>query len=405
MTDRVFESLLALAEVVHQTNPVAYPSAPLQSVQAHPRHSEFLEAARVDPALGKLFPDIDEQFGRARLYRPTFLAWQLVNAASWKCWLNGSADPETYSHELSVVLATMRQACIDESVTMVAVTALSIGLPPDTRLETPYGTLQSITARHRRVVSQLSQEIRIPDNISILETPVKVNLDIRPNGKFARDKLPDPHDIGAHHIALAALLTAGSESFRPTVDVISTRLSPIAPGVPGGGWRTNLIDGPSIPQEQLDEFQAWIARVAAVKVPDITLERVLAIAVNNTEHVYAFIDSVIVWENLFGSGDTQELSFRIALNMALVLSDDPPEREKLFKEIKRLYTKRSQIVHGGLQIRPSDALELRRRTWAITLAALVRMLTNYADLMGGGNEAFVRFALGIRNAHPSDDAA
>ena len=34
---------------------------------------------------------------------------------------------------------------------------------------------------------QLSPEIRIPDNIAILETSVEVNLDIRPNGKFARD--------------------------------------------------------------------------------------------------------------------------------------------------------------------------------------------------------------------------
>jgi hypothetical protein len=43
----------------------------------------------------------------------------------------------------------------------------------------------------------------------------------------------------------------------------------------------------------------------------------------------------------------QELRFRISMTVAKLLSDDPIERPRLFRKLKKLYDVRSKCVHGG----------------------------------------------------------
>ncbi len=60
-----------------------------------------------------------------------------------------------------------------------------------------------------------------------------------------------------------------------------------------------------------------------------------------------FLSLMICMEILFNPGE-QELSHRISRNAAILLGKDFKESKTIFSEIKKLYTKRSKIVHGTI---------------------------------------------------------
>lgn len=58
-------------------------------------------------------------------------------------------------------------------------------------------------------------------------------------------------------------------------------------------------------------------------------------------------------ESLF-STETQEISFRLALRVAMFLADDPQEREGLYRTAKDVYAARSKVVHGARLMRDEE---------------------------------------------------
>ena len=112
-----------------------------------------------------------------------------------------------------------------------------------------------------------------------------------------------------------------------------------------------------------------------------------------TGHVDALIDGVVVWENLFGTGDAQELGYRVSMNMASVLTDDRAERVAFQDQIKRLYTERSRIVHGRKHPNASEAADLRRQVQSLTLRALRRIVTAHSRLIGADAATFMKFVI------------
>ena len=108
----------------------------------------------------------------------------------------------------------------------------------------------------------------------------------------------------------------------------------------------------------------------------------------------SIVDAVIVWENLFGVGETHELSYRISMNMASMLGRTPADRIALQKEIKGLYDKRSQLVHGVKSLRPEELGQLRDRSKELTLTALRAMLGDSVGLLGASADTFTAHVLG-----------
>jgi hypothetical protein len=117
------------------------------------------------------------------------------------------------------------------------------------------------------------------------------------------------------------------------------------------------------------------------------------------DHVDALIDGVIVWENLFGTSDIQELSYRVSMTMACVLSQQPGLRLAYQSEIKNLYTLRSKIVHGGRHLRSGENRDKRDRVQELTLLAMRALLDRHPSLVGAKPEDFVAFIPGA-NAIP-----
>jgi Apea-like HEPN len=103
----------------------------------------------------------------------------------------------------------------------------------------------------------------------------------------------------------------------------------------------------------------------------IAVERTLAAA---TERVHAsdvLIDAVIAWENLVGI--SSETTFRVTAALSWLLArDDFRKRTDLSRELKRLYERRSKVVHGAKVTR--DDLDSDARLALQTSAAALRRL-------------------------------
>jgi hypothetical protein len=87
--------------------------------------------------------------------------------------------------------------------------------------------------------------------------------------------------------------------------------------------------------------QQWSSRVY------IAVRRsLMAAASSRTDMADRLVDSVIVWENLFGTSQG-EPRLRISAAMSWLLASDAASREELQSTLRKLYDYRSQIVHGG----------------------------------------------------------
>lgn len=117
------------------------------------------------------------------------------------------------------------------------------------------------------------------------------------------------------------------------------------------GW-VDAGSGPSFMPARLTATECrkvseWASRVEDHWIPqiDIAVRRLLNAANARTDMSDRLIDSVIVWENLFGTRQG-ESALRVSAAIAWLLGDDPDARRSLQSEIKRIYNDRSAIVHG-----------------------------------------------------------
>jgi len=70
---------------------------------------------------------------------------------------------------------------------------------------------------------------------------------------------------------------------------------------------------------------------------------------------------VIALENLFGHGDTSEVSFRVTVALTLLLEPDPAKRPALRRELKDMYSARSTVIHGSKLTGKTPLSELKER--------------------------------------------
>lgn len=121
----------------------------------------------------------------------------------------------------------------------------------------------------------------------------------------------------------------------------------------------------TLKDSKISDFQRFIQNT---KLP--FKEPFLQLAFENFELSYltptsnlTFLSLMISMEILFNPGE-QELSHRISRNAAVLLGKDFNESETIFNDIKKLYTKRSNIVHGTIArekktVNNEDVVKLR----------------------------------------------
>ncbi|MEU3375480.1 hypothetical protein ABZ734_34265 [Streptomyces sp. NPDC006660] len=121
-------------------------------------------------------------------------------------------------------------------------------------------------------------------------------------------------------------------------------------------------------------IQDWAPKVAShPRSLDMAMRRLLSSVSTRLDPMDGFVDAVICWENMFGTGEG-EVSFRVSGAIAKLLEpDDAAARKKLFVEVRDLYGIRSKLVHGSKEPKYQDAVKQRKRSVEIAIQALQRL--------------------------------
>jgi hypothetical protein len=266
-----------------------------------------------------------------------------------------------------------------------------VELPDGTSIETAWGTLRARRSDDAERIRSHGAEYD-PGRGCILEPPARDGWGVRPDGQRALF-LRGIEDPNWKRVALGLLLAQDPLDARPTLPWFCVEY---LEGGGGGAEFRQYRKGGDVLSDQLPEVKRWLDLLNNQRLSEVAVDRATQMVHRITDHVASLIDGVIVWESLFGPGSNQELSFRVSACMASVLSDDPAERVAYQKEIKKLYERRSGIVHGGPALKSGDDHGHRHRVQELTLSAMRALLARRPWLVGAKAQDFMAFVLGVR---------
>lgn len=111
----------------------------------------------------------------------------------------------------------------------------------------------------------------------------------------------------------------------------------------------------------ISDLQRFIQKKIPFKEPFLQLSfENFELSYNTHSMSLSFLSLMISLETLFNPGNS-ELKYRISRNAAVLLGNDKYPSDLIFKDVKKLYDKRSHLVHTGdkSKINMEDLLKLR----------------------------------------------
>jgi hypothetical protein len=365
---------------------------------ADPAYARAVDAIGGDPALAPLLGDgeqhgpwssgamISSDVGRSWLIQSrTFLPGTFVQNAARLVVAKGCPTDslEPLLEELGPLVLRVRRLVAGEPDEVPVLTAFhGIGIAEGMTLATPWGSLRApfSAEREQRPFGSFSPS-------AILETTVPVHWKLGEHGTPISGELAT---MGTHPnlLALTALLALGRGTplqwlWRATLVPLQTLGSEYVGGAMDPSWADPPAPDP-LTEEQADQLVVWADRVARFYHPSIAvaMRRTLsAVAERRSSSEDTLIDAVIAWENLFGTGGTSEMTFRVTTALALLLEPDPTSRPALRKELSKVYDLRSKVAHGG-EVKPKDHLgERKDRAIDVAIDALRALFEIHPSLL------------------------
>ena len=241
----------------------------------------------------------------------------------------------------------------------------------------------------------------------VVETEASYRIKITSGQDFLETvpKWPDAlmrplEEVGDLINAIRLGLVLASDSNQPC-NLASTWISTFDPlsRTPALSWTdpTQAINlqPRQLTDEEVSNWLQWSGRISTnvTKSTAISIRRALK-AVGERQSVEdLLVDSVIVWENLFGAAS--ETTHRVSASLAWLLADTFEGRAQLQKELKSLYNFRSQIVHGSKVARAED-YKKAQRALTVALDTLRAILRDRPDLLQlrNGEERSIKILLG-----------
>jgi len=124
-------------------------------------------------------------------------------------------------------------------------------------------------------------------------------------------------------------------------------------------------------------------QAANVKKIELALSRVLKTVAERREPADVLIDSVIAWENIFGTQEG-EPTFRVTACLAKLLKQTLAERRRLKAELGTIYKLRSDTVHGNRPLNEADH-GLCYRALDVAIDAIRVLVDERSDLLALGD--------------------
>ena len=204
--------------------------------------------------------------------------------------------------------------------------------------------------------------------------------------KFAQQTEAQERDIDLMRLSL--LLASKSK-----MPVAMVELSRFIAGPLGSHrtmtWRRGISFGGTqvIKKTLLKDATVWLRKLKKLHTPqlDIAMRRALSASGERVDPRDAFVDAVVGWESLVGT--SQETTYRVTASIAkLLYPDNRTAREKAFSDFKKIYGKRSRLLHGSTEIKFDEATELRDTGLSVLLDVLRKLYTTRADLLPVSSE-------------------
>jgi len=400
----------------------------------HPDDAEVQQLVLADADLARLYPSGDPSGGR-RGYMYTLnrgnsiqsvLMAPMAIQAAWDSVTVRTANPSP--DDLCTVLLRhldlLRGAIRGERVRVRALVAFTgIKAEDADTIAMPWGSLRPLGDHERRLASPIQEgDVTTTDDAGgqvtvsyggelVLETTADYRLTIKP---ITDDPLPGrwPH-IGSLNdliaqteaIQLAALLAIPRP---PAQSVIArpawTWIEQLFAFGSNLGWSDTRSAPGFVPYaltaEDCRELTRFCELIDRHRQPtaDIAIRRVISAVQVRAEPADRLVDSVIAWENLFGTSEG-EPRLRISAAMAWLLASDAATREALQLEIKAIYDARSKIVHGAAANDP-DLPDQANRALGLALDSLRVLFSARDDVLrlGDGAKRSLRLILDLGGA-------
>ena len=371
-------------------------------IQDHASHSRFLKQLQNDEKLQKLFRGGEATYvynnvGSAGILPRERLAAKLINGAWWYCCLQGRMTLEDLLRRLADLVNKLRDLVTGKPIDEVCqVTMFSVELPPDTRLETPWGILRSHRSSDEMFLRPFSETLEqlfpsfqsdtpgsLPRPAAMLETSFpyqwQVHPALKPDEEPPANRLPAVNQLGPDAAVWALLGLAFSLALQP----IQHDARPIRPllyfhfdplrGIRGGSsFGSGSAMMRKVTRDEAQEAERWCEKIHSHLGPSryTAARRIQSSLEKWRRPADGLIDAVIAWDNIFGD--------RRAI--AVLLEPPGPKREKLQDAVKKIYDARSKLVHGG-RLKPKKVAELHQRALEIAIRALQYLVEHKPELL------------------------
>ncbi|MDQ3381245.1 MAG: HEPN domain-containing protein [Actinomycetota bacterium] len=443
-----------LASVLLQLAVVQYPSFLLprdpndpfgsmgSSLFNHPLRPRLVQLIGADDGLSRLFTDDDPGLGRRGFVYTSLghgftlqsvMLGEMLLRASWDTASMSLLHPtfEMLCEELLRNLEVVRSAARGDSTyvrALVAFTGLTTGGVES--ISTPWGELRPLAQAERDAApNSLSGAVTGTDSEGnrttvsyagelILDAKLPYTVSVHPESQIDFESWQWPKLQGAddlrHHLEAIQLSSLFSIATPPGSVIIARPAwawiaDPLTHGGRVGSW--DVRSGPGFTPYQLrpedcHEVSRWCERIAKHRTSaiDIAIRRVISVAQARTDPADRLVDSVIAWENLFGTREG-EGTLRLTLALAWLLEPrSAAQRESLHRRLKELYRARSDIVHGN----PFDnrrIAELANEAFSCAVQALAVLFSDRRDLLSlpDGAARSLRLMLGAGSEQSNSD--
>jgi len=134
-------------------------------------------------------------------------------------------------------------------------------------------------------------------------------------------------------------------------------------------------------EAEVTAWGQWYERLSSAHLDkiELALTRILRAIAERLEPSDVLIDSVIAWENLFGSKEG-EPTFRVTICLAMLLERSFQARKDLKKRLSDIYALRSKVVHGGGNLKESEYPRCQEAL-SIAIDAVRVLITERTDIL------------------------
>ncbi|MFF7183717.1 hypothetical protein ACFZAR_00470 [Streptomyces sp. NPDC008222] len=378
----------------------------------HPQAKVFTEAAMQDATFKRIFTESNEHAGYTTfVLRNTgsggglqlSLIADMILRAAWRRAQHGVTSPGSFVEEALRQLGIVRDALAGKPQTVVAKIGLAgVLLPVGAQLELDGALVRPVTETEREMApASLKGALNSTDGSGNTATinydgdlvleysyPYKVRThkgEWDGAGSWPEDMLP-PESLENTVMRLRfSLLMAVRRDFRAQLaPTWRTFDEPLSQGV-SMSWsdprQNTSLFATQLSDTELTAWGEWYKRLSAqhFKRVELALSRTLRAAAERRDPSDVLIDAVIAWENLFGTKDG-EPTFRITMCLARLIESSPADRLELKRELGKIYTLRSNVVHGSAALKASDYPRCQKAL-EVAIEAIRILATERVDIL------------------------